>query len=220
MALRDASAIYALLAQNFVLRDSIMASDDPRAQPIYVGGHPLDKPMLDDLRQRGVKTLTVSGHAAPVNFQLGTALMIALIFFTLVAALKPILWDPFLAMLEKRRRELEIGAEAERQNQQEAVRFEEEKRRRHTELDREVRAERLDGQRENALAANAIVQDARDREREIKLAGLRDIGLRADMAGEEMDRRVPELAEAVADALTPGGDTRWGRLDGQDGKNE
>jgi F0F1-type ATP synthase membrane subunit b/b' len=215
MELRDASAIDRLLAQNFTLRDSIMESDDPRAKVVYAGGSPIHKAMLDDLRRRGIATLTVSGHAAPVNFQLGTALMIAVIFFTLVAALKPVLWNPFLAMLERRRRELEEGAEAERQNQQEAARFEEEKARRHAGLDREVRAERLDGQRENAVQANAIVREARERERTIRQAGLRDIGERAGMAKEEMDRRVPELADVIADALTPGrGEPPWERLGG------
>ncbi len=206
MRLRDPEAIYSLLAHNYLLRDSIMESTDPRAKPIYVGGGAVDKEMLDDLRDRGVRTITVSGHAPPVNFQVGTGLMIALIFFTLVAALQPVLWKPFLAMLEKRRRELEIGAEAERQNQQEAVRFEEEKRKRHAELDRDMQALRLDGQRENARAATAIIREARDREQEIKLAGLKDIRLRADLTREELDARVPELAEMMAAALTPGAD--------------
>ncbi|MCD8138231.1 MAG: hypothetical protein LUE17_00355 [Planctomycetaceae bacterium] len=165
--------------------------------------------MLDDLRERGIRTITVSGHAAPVNFQLGTGLMVAVIFFTLVAALKPVLWGPFLVMLEKRRRELEIGAEAERQNQQETIRFEEEKRKRHAELDRDMQALRLDGQRENARLANGIIHAARDREQEVKLAGLRDIRLNAETTKGELDARVPELAEMMAAALTPGagGDT-------------
>ncbi|MCD8352341.1 MAG: ATP synthase F0 subunit B [Planctomycetaceae bacterium] len=207
--LRDPVAIYSLLSLNYLLRDSVMESPDPRAQPIYVGGGAIDKEMLDDLRERGIRTITVSGHAPPVNFQVGTSLMIAVIFFTLVAALKPVLWRPFLAMLEKRRRELEIGAEAERQNQQEAIRFEEEKRKRHAELDRDMQALRLDGQRENARVANGIIREARDREQEVKLAGLRDIRLQADQTKSELDTRVPELAELMAAALTPGvsGDT-------------
>ncbi|MCD8138230.1 MAG: ATP synthase F0 subunit B [Planctomycetaceae bacterium] len=209
MRLRDPEAIYSLLSHNYLLRDSIMESSDPRAQPIYVGGGAIDKEMLDDLRERGIRTITVSGHAAPVNFQLGTGLMVAVIFFTLVAALKPVLWGPFLVMLEKRRRELEIGAEAERQNQQETIRFEEEKRKRHAELDRDMQALRLDGQRENARLANGIIHAARDREQEVKLAGLRDIRLNAETTKGELDARVPELAEMMAAALTPGagGDT-------------
>ena len=212
--LLDTSAVYGLLAHNYLLRDSIPNPASPGGQPLYVGGSPLDKAMLDDLRGRGVGVITVTGHGAPVNFMPGTAIMVAIIFLTLVAALKPVVWDPFLAMLEKRRRELEIGAEAERQNQQEAVRFEEEKRRRGTEFNREMQQLRMDGQREIAKTAGAIVTAARDEEKRIKLTGLGEIRSDAALAETEMERRVPELAEAIADALTPGRDSLdWQRMD-------
>ena len=215
MKVRDAGAVYALLSHNYVLRDSIPDPEDPDGvRPLYFGGHSLDKATLDDLRARGFGTITVSGHAAPVNFQTGTALMIAVIFFTLVAALKPLLWEPFTAMLEKRRHELEVGSEAERQNQLEAVRFEEERRRRHAELDRRIQEIRLSGQREAAGEAAEILHEAREREKGEKMAGLRDIGRAGDVARQEVTAAVPDLALAVADALTPGkGDTRWDRME-------
>lgn len=214
MKLRDTGAFASLLAHNYILRDTIPDPENPDGRPLYFGGHPLDKPMLDDLRSRGFKTITVSGHAAPVNFQVGTALMIAVIFFTLVAALKPILWQPFIVMLERRRRELEIGNEAERQNQQEAVRYGEEERRRNAELGRRVQELRMRGQRETAHEAGTIVREARNREKEVKLAGLHDIGRAADFTRAEMEKRIPELAEAVADALTPGaGGPPWERFE-------
>lgn len=214
MTLRDSSAIYGLISRNYLLRDSIPDPQDPDGEPLYVGGHSIDKPMLDNLRARGVPALTVTGHAPPVNFQIGTALMIAVIFFTLVAALKPILWSPFLVMLEKRRRELDIGAEAERQNQAEKSRFEEERRRRQSELGREVQGLRLREQRETTLLTGAILTDARNREKEQKLAGLSGIGQAAEEARREMNAKVPELAQAVADAVTPGKNrgARWDRF--------
>lgn len=214
MRVRDASAIYALLSHKYLLRDSIFKPDDPLGTPVYFGGRPLDKGMLDDLRERGVQVIAVTGHAAAVNFQVGTALMIAVIFFTLVAALKPIVWQPFQIMLEKRRRELDMGAEAERQNQQEADRYAREKERRHTELDREIQALRLGGQREAAGEAAAIVKEARDREKEIKLAGLREIADSSNRARAELEERIPELAEEVANAVMPGrGGARWDRME-------
>lgn len=209
MKLRDSGEFTALLARNYLLRDTIRNPanpDNPNEQPIYSGGIPLDKAMLDDLHVRGFRTIAITGRAAPVNFQLGTAIMTAVIFFTLVAALKPVLWEPFTAMLEKRRRELEIGGEAERQNQQEAIRFEEEKRRRNAGALQQANEQRLRGQRETALAAGAIVREARDREKGVKLAGLRDMGLAAERARAEIEQRIPELALAVADAIMPGKD--------------
>ena len=212
--LRDAGAIYALLGRNYLLRDSVPDPADADGAPLYLGGRPLDKAMLDDLRERGVRTITVTGHGAPVNFQLGTSVMIAIIFLTLVAALKPVIWDPFLAMLEKRRRELETGAEAERQNQLEATRFEEERRRRTAQLAMDIQQLRLQGQRETAKEAGEMIRAARDREKEIKIAGLREIGQAADRADAAMRERIPDLARELADALTPGsGGTRWERLE-------
>lgn len=211
MKLRDPGAIYALLGHHYLLRDSIPNPDDPDGLPLYFGGHPLDKDMLDRLRGLGVGTITVTGHAAPVNFQLGTSLMIAVIFMTLVAALKPVVWEPFMAMLEKRRHELEIGGEAERQNQLEATRFQEEERRRRGALNQEIQELRLKGQRRTAIEAGEIIKASRDREKEIKLVGLRDIAESTRYAEDNLEGRIPDLAEAVADALTPTrGGTRWG----------
>ncbi len=201
--LLDPAAIYRLLAQNYTLRDSIPRPDNPSGDPLYFGGRPLDKPLLDDLRTRGIRTITVSGHAAPVNFQLGTAIMIAIIFFTLVAALRPILWDPFIVMLEKRRRELEIGAEADRQNQQEASRYEEEKRRRYDDFARTAQALRLESRKNVAKEAGAIVKEAKDKEKASKLVGLRELCTAAEVTRQRLDEDVDALAREVADALTP-----------------
>lgn len=214
MALRDTAAIRALLAQKYVLRDSIFNPEDPLGEPFYLGGRPVEKSMLDDLRGRGITTITVSGHAPAVNFQVGTSIMIALIFFTLVAALKPVVWDPFTVMLEKRIKQLEKGTEAQRQNQLEADRFAGEKESRNAEVGRDIQALRLAAQRETTKEASAIVREAREKEKEVKLAGLREIAQAADAARDAMEKEIPGLAEAIADAVTPGsGGPRWDRME-------
>lgn len=211
--LRDAGAIYALVNRNYLLRDNIEDPGYRDGPPLYVGGRAVDKDMLDALRARGLRTITVTGHGAPVSFQTGTAIMVAIIFLTLVAALKPILWDPFLAMLEKRVRELEIGAEAERQNQAEAIRYEEESRRRNDSLYRSLQELRMGEERETARQAGDIVNAARDGEKRFKEDGLRELGASAREAEARLREELPALAEAVAEALTPGrGGTRWDRL--------
>ncbi len=204
LQLRDTGAINSLLAKNYLLRDSIANPANPNGPPLYAGGRPLDRTMLDDLRRRGLTYITITGHAPPVNFQPGTALMIAVIFLTLVAALKPVIWDPFLVLLEKRRRELEIGEEAATQNQQEAIRYEEERRRRNADLHRNIQELRLKGQRAAAHEAGEILKAAKDKEKAAKVEGLRELGDAAREAGAELDRQVPELADAIVQALTPG----------------
>ncbi len=203
MQLRDTTAINRLLAKDYLLRDNIPDPANPSGKPLYAGGTPVDKKMLDDLRRRGLDYITVTGHAPPVNFQIGTALMIAVIFLTLVAALSPVVWGPFLALLERRRRELEMGDEAATQNQQEAIRYEDERRRRHADLHRNVQELRLKGQREAARQAGEILKAAKEKEKAEKLAGLRELGEAAGDARAELDRQVPELADAIVSALTP-----------------
>lgn len=189
-----------LLDRKYLLRDSIYT---PAGEALYFGGAPVDGEMLDALRSAGVTTITVSGFAPAVNFQLGTALMVALIFFAFVAALKPVVWDPFTLMLEKRMKQLAQGTEAQRRNQLEADRFAAEKERRNAEMARDIQALRLDGQRETAKEANALVRAARDREKEVKFAGLRDIAAAAETAREAMEKEIPALAELVAEAVAP-----------------
>ncbi|MDR1521047.1 MAG: ATP synthase F0 subunit B [Planctomycetota bacterium] len=211
--LRDTSAIRRLLGRNYALRDVIDDPDSRDRRPLYQGGRLLDKDMLDRLRDRGVASLTVVGHASPVGFLPGTAIMVAVIFLTLAAALKPILWDPFAALLEKRLRELADGEEAERRNQAEAARFEEERGRRNALLRQEVRNVRLQGQREAARRAETILREAREKEKEVKTAGIREMDEASRQAGEELARQIPALALAIADALTPG--RRGGRGAGE-----
>lgn len=218
LELRDSLAIYALADHKYILRDPVFppgSGDAPDVKPLYNYDQVLNKSIIDGLINDGIKQVTITGHSAPVNVQLGTALMVAIIFFTLFAALRPILWDPFIVMLEKRRREMEIGAEAERQNQVEEGRFADEKARRNAQLNREVQDLRMQGQRETAQMVGEIIKAARVDEKKVKLAGLREISDNASAAHAQLKQDVPALAQAVADALTPGfkgGDTRWERL--------
>lgn len=211
MELRNTDAIYALTSHNYLLRDPVAMPDaEPDAPPLFNYAEPVDKAMVDGLLLNGVKVITITGHGVPVSVELGTALMISVIFLTLAAALKPILWGPFMAMLEKRRHELEVGAEAERQNQAEEIRYADEKKARHAKLGREIQDLRMKGQAETTRAAGAIVKAAREVEKKEKLDGLRQLADAARETGGRLETDVPALAEEIAGALTPGKSApRW-----------
>jgi F0F1-type ATP synthase membrane subunit b/b' len=202
--LRDASGIDRLLARGYRLRDGIENPDRSGGPPLYPAGRPLGREMLDRLRELGIGAVTVVGHGTPVGFLAGTAVMVAVIFLTLTAALKPILWDPFAALLEKRGRELAEGEENERKNAAEAGRLERERLRLKARVDREIREARLRGNREAASQVMDIVREAREKGKGIKADGLREMALASGEAETELDRRIPLLAEAIAEALTPG----------------
>jgi F0F1-type ATP synthase, subunit b len=202
--LRDTGAFTSLIGRNYLLRDTLYDPEHPDGPPLFTGGTPLDKDTLDKMRVLGYRSITVTGHGSTVSFQLGTALMIAVIFLTLVAALKPVLWEPFMVLLEKRRREMDMGSEAERQNQQDAVRYEEEKRARTMQMHREVQSLKMAGQNQIAREAGEIVKTARDSEKATKLAGLSRLARESEEAKFRIEEDIPALAEAVADLLTPG----------------
>lgn len=201
--LRDPSDINRLLGRHYRLRDDIPYPGNPSGPPLYQSGQPLNMTMLDRLRRLGWESITVVGLADPVGVRLGTGLMVAIIFLTLVAALKPFLWDPFMALLEKRRLELEMGEEAARQNQLEAIRYEEESRRRVADVRQEAREMRLKGGRDVAAEASEILREARTREKAAKLEGLRHLSDSARAAEEELGGGAADLAEAIVRALTP-----------------
>lgn len=203
LELLDSSAFSSLLAKNYLLRDPIADPANPDGKPLYDYDHPLTKKMLDDLSSRGVTTITVTGHGPPVTFQVGTSLMVAIIFLTLVAALKPVIWTPFIALLERRRKELEMGSEAQKQNVTGRARFEEEKRSRNAKLFREVEEIKMRGQREAAGNASDILKRARDGERAEKQAGFKAIKSSASEAEAALRSEVPELAEAIVKTLMP-----------------
>jgi F0F1-type ATP synthase membrane subunit b/b' len=209
LRLLDTSEMRRLLGRGYVLRDGVDDPDSTDDRQLYAGGRPLEKNMLDYLRARGVTSVTVVGRAPPVGFLSGTAIMVAIIFLTLVAVLQPILWKPFAALLEKRARELAAGEENERQNQAEAIRLEEERRRRYADLGREIQVTRIQKRREVAEKANVIIREAREKEKQIRTAGMEELDEAVRTSETELTRMTPAFAAAIADALMPGaGDAR------------
>lgn len=218
MELRDTSDIHRLVNKGYLLRDPvILPGADPEQPPLYNYARPIDKETIDGLLAHGVRVVTVTGHGAPVNFELGTAIMIAIIFLTLAAALKPLLWDPFRVMLDRRRQELEAGAEAERQNRESEAKLEEAKKEQNARLLRDLEDLHKRLQSDAERKAADIVRETREKEKQVKLAGLRRLGNEAGSVRKELERDVPELARLIADTLTPkapGSESKWPKGDG------
>lgn len=201
MALRDPTAIYALEGENYLLRDAIYDPANPDEPPLINFAERVDKRLIDSLRGLGVNVITITGHGSPVGFDPGTAIMLAIIFFALVAALKPVLWDPFQALLDRRQKELDMGSEAARSNQAETARLEEERVRRNAALAWEIQAERMRRRQETAREAEAVVSKAKREEKAARHLQLQDLGESADRAGLKLREDAPELAEAIVDAV-------------------
>lgn len=210
MELRDPTAIYALAGHGYLLRDAIYDPEYPDDRPIVNFAEPINKALIDRLLALDVKVVTVTGQASAVGVDLGTVLMVAMIFLALVAALKPILWDPFQAMLDKRQKELAIGAEASRNNQAEEARLAEERSKRNAHLVREIQGKRMARQQETAKQADEIVDIARAEEKARRHSALHEIVQAAGEAETALRAQTPEMAEAIVQAVLGRGDQAAG----------
>lgn len=201
MELRDPEAINSLASLGYHLRDPIYDPGNPDGEPTINFGEAVDKAFIDRLNGLGVKTIAVVGEGAPVGVDVGTVVMIALIFLGLVAALKPILWDPFQALIDRRQKELAMGAEAARNNQAESAKLAEEKTRRNAKLMQEVQAEQMRRRQATANEAGAIVKAAKDQAKAARHSQLQEITTSSQTANQELQADVPQLAEAIAGAI-------------------
>ncbi len=158
----------------------------------------MDKRLIDKLHRLDVKVVTVRGTASPVGYDIGTSLMVALIFLALVAALTPVLWRPFQALLEKRKRELEIAAEAARNNQREEARLAEDRAARNAQLAWDIQAKKMAEQQRTAREVDAILKEARANEKEDRRRDLLDINTTARQAEQDLESQVAGMAEEIA----------------------
>lgn len=201
MELRDPTAIYALESHGYLLRNAIYDPAYPDDPPLVNFAERVDKRLIDRLHDLDVKTIAITGHGSPVGFDIGTAIMVAVIFFALAAALKPILWDPFQALLDKRQKELAMGAEAARSNQAETAKLEEDRARRNAALVRDIQAKRMRRQQETAREVDAIVAKAKREEKEARHRQLQELGGSANEARHRLRAEAPELADAIVAAV-------------------
>jgi|GEM_PF-2392812 F0F1-type ATP synthase, subunit b len=198
MQLRDPVDIEDIANLGYLLRDPVYDPLHPHDQPIVPFGVPVDKVLITALNGLGIKAVTVVGEGTPVGFDIGTGIMVLIIFLCLAAALKPILWDPFQALLDRRQKELAIGAEAARQNQLEEVKLEEDKKRQNAKLMQEMQAKRMKAQQDVARETGAIIKTAKADEKRDRHAELQRINAESRLASKRLEEEIPAMAEAIA----------------------
>ena len=201
MELRDTSAINSLVSHGYILRDAIYDPEHPHEAPLIDSAEPVNKALIDRLHELGVPVITITGHGSAVDVDYGTMIMVFIIFLCLVAALKPILWDPFQIMLDKRQKELAIGAEATRHNQTESAKLESERVQRNANLMRDIQGKRMAGQQRTAKEVDAVIQAARDEEKAARMSGFQEVGAAVRSAEEGVQSDIPKLADAIAGAV-------------------
>jgi F-type H+-transporting ATPase subunit b len=200
--LRDPHELLVVKGLDYRLRDPVVIEDrsegpTPVRREIFKGGETLDMNVLYDLASRDLQRIGVVGHAGPISPQIGTMVLVILIFLALNAALQGTLWEPITAILDEREAEIEHGESLAKANRKEETRLEEEE----ANLRGGVRRAYMDQiAHDRHLAregADHILKEAR-----LEAAGLRDEALRqlhenVSKASKELRAQVPELGRQI-----------------------
>ena len=197
LTLRDPAAIKAFADRRLHLRQDVVRDGETLAE----AGALLDKDLLDRLNAAGVERIGVVGKGDVVGFN-ATALMVILIFIGLLLALDAIFWQPVMAIVDKRRREVAEGQKLVRRNREREGEIEDE-RREHLRAISKGYQETLRKTRQGTLEeAEKIVDEAWQEMktmRDARILELREVHREAE---EELNRKLPEFAETVVGKVT------------------
>lgn len=192
--LRDPADVLALEAKHFRIRN-------PMPKAGFHGGEDLDQEAIAKLIDAGVEKVAVVGQGDVVAAHMGTMAMVIVIFVALVMALRGTLWDPVLAILDERRRELEEGRRLARDNSSEADRVEKEANRLRAEARREYMDKLGKARGEAMREGEAILNESRDKAHALEKETLAKLDEEMARARQELEREVPALGRAVSEAV-------------------
>lgn len=191
--LRDAGAVMALVTRNVKLRDPVQVGNETIPE-----GTRITKPVVDKLLDGDIKTIGIVGTGEAVSIELGTTLMVIIIFLGLNAALTEVLWNPVLKMMDERNAEIEQGSGLVRENRDAAEEVEAEGARLHGQARREYLAKLSATQREAQQEADKIMTDARVQARLMRDKAQEELRGVVAEARSELEGKVPDLAEKMA----------------------
>lgn len=206
LPVRDPRKIMALSDKDYRLRDNIVVAG--RLQ--FVEGSSLDKAAIDRLLAAGFHEVRVVGKGGMVSPEAGTMLMVVLIFLGLLCALRIVLFDPLVALVDERNAEIERGQEQARENRKRAAQLEQESLQKRRELRQQHIRELVKARHAVMREADAILHEAN-----VEAHRLRDnahLEMKKVVAGAEQALRgeVEGLARQILEQIT--GRAAGGRL--------
>lgn len=212
----DQSALLEFAAKRLHFRDDVVANGHQYhgrrpgkdGQPAAMTGDPITIEAAWDLALGGVARLPVDGHGETVAVQPGTMLMIILIFLGLFCALKIILYDPLLKIMDERDAEIAAGTASQRANAAKAAAIEARRNEKRAALRREYQHELSAARYEVQKVADGVVRAARDEARKASDENSRAIAEAAAEAKAQLAGAAPALGAEIANrvlGLTEGG---------------
>lgn len=207
----DQSALLEFAAKRLHFRDDIKVNGRQyhgRRDGKEMSGDPITIEAAWDLALGGVERLPVDGHGETVAVQPGTMLMVILIFLGLFCALKIILYDPLLKIMDERDAEIAAGTASQRANAAKAAAVEALRNEKRAALRREYQHELSAARYEVQKVADGVVREARDEARKTSEENSRAIAEAAAAAKAQLAADAPALGEEIANrvlGLTEGG---------------
>ncbi len=195
---RDSVGLRAFAGRNLRLRHNVSPADG--APLIGAAGAPITKDLLDRCIAGGVTHIAVVGSGSVVGFN-ATVLMVMLIFVGMTLTLAEIVWEPVMALLDTRRRELAEGARMAIENARHDERIEGERLRNRRQT-RDSYRQKVDQAKSDALAeANRILRHAQAHLRSAREDAETRLHVAVREAGDTLDPQIPALAARLMEKI-------------------
>lgn len=177
----------------------------------YKAGQAIDRAVLADilrdakvkeqLRAGGEPRLKVSGHGETIAVQPGTMGMIILIFVALLCALKIILYNPLLKIMDERDEEIAAGTVHQRENAVKESVLDSQHQERRAALRRENQAALAKARHDVQMEAEGMLRQAREEARRVNEANAKEVADALQSARAELQPAVPVLAKQIIDKV-------------------
>lgn len=164
----------------------------------YQAGTTVDLALLKKVFADGkLARLSISGTGETISIQPGTMLMVVLIFVALLCALKIVLFDPLLKIVDERHAEIAASAEYLRNNHHAAQGLASERGELRLKIRREHITALAAARYEVVKTADNMLKDARNEARKIHDESMHEIGEALKAAHTQLAREVPAFAKQI-----------------------
>ena len=202
LSVRNPSAVLDLAGMGYAVRDTVIGND---STVIANAGDILDKTILDKLISQEIKRIRVVGTGGVVSIESGTMLIVPLIFLALLAALKLIMFDPLIKIMDERAEEINSGMEQAKLNRVEVAKLATESKDQFDHLRREHILELSKLKHEIILESESVIHEANTEALKIREEAHKELQETLDKVEKELRGKVDELAQDIVAQVIKGG---------------
>lgn len=196
LPVRDPAALLAVVDQRLRLREPIQVGETE-----YPAGTPVTMAVADALSHVERERIPVVGQGSPIGFELGTMMMTILIFLALVMALRLVLFDPILKIMDEREKEIADGVALAKRNREETERLAAERKAAFSAMRREHLANLSRTQQEAMKEADVILKEAKTEAHRIRDNAHHEFRQWRHAAEPEVMKEVDAFADMMVNAV-------------------